>query len=133
MTHFKLDRIPVKRRARINRRGRAYVDVKTQADLKAVREAYKGELYECPVKVTVVAYRPIPKSKPKKIEVMPFTSKPDVDNIGKAILDGLNGVAYRDDSQVTELRITKAKRFRYGNEFCMVWVEPEETDGTNTD
>ena len=133
MTHFKLDRIPVKRRARINRRGRAYVDIKTQADLKAVREAYTGELYECPVKVTIVVHKPIPKSKPKKIEVMPFTQKPDIDNIAKAVLDGLNGVAYRDDSQVTELRVLKANRHRAGYEFCSVWVEPKETDGTNTD
>ena len=33
--------------------------------------------------------------------------KPDSDNIAKAILDALNGVAYYDDSQIVELTIKK--------------------------
>ena len=35
------------------------------------------------------------------------TKKPDSDNIGKAILDGLNGVAYDDDASVVRLTIDK--------------------------
>ena len=35
------------------------------------------------------------------------TKKPDVDNIAKAILDSLNGIAYRDDSQIVELNMKK--------------------------
>ena len=38
------------------------------------------------------------------------TKKPDIDNIAKAILDGLNGVAFRDDSQICVLCASK----RYG-------------------
>lgn len=34
--------------------------------------------------------------------------KPDCDNIAKAVLDGLNGVAFLDDSQAVQLFITKA-------------------------
>ena len=33
--------------------------------------------------------------------------KPDCDNIAKAVLDALNGLAYKDDSQVTELTVRK--------------------------
>lgn len=33
--------------------------------------------------------------------------RPDVDNLAKAITDGLNGVAYKDDSQIVELKIAK--------------------------
>lgn len=40
-------------------------------------------------------------------EILP-TKKPDVDNIAKTILDALNGVIYRDDSQVVELVIKKS-------------------------
>ena len=33
--------------------------------------------------------------------------KPDADNIAKIILDSLNGVAYKDDSQIVDIRIIK--------------------------
>lgn len=38
------------------------------------------------------------------------TKKPDCDNIAKSILDGLNGIAFIDDSQITRLSVAK----RYG-------------------
>lgn len=41
-------------------------------------------------------------------DVMP-TTKPDSDNVEKAICDGLNGVAWRDDSQVAP--VIKIKRY----------------------
>jgi Endodeoxyribonuclease RusA len=37
----------------------------------------------------------------------------DVDNIAKSLLDGLKGVVFRDDQQVSELRVRK-RRFRTG-------------------
>ena len=36
------------------------------------------------------------------------TKRPDIDNIAKTILDALNGVVFRDDSQVVELFASKA-------------------------
>lgn len=35
------------------------------------------------------------------------TTKPDADNVVKAICDGLNGVLWRDDVQVVDLRVRK--------------------------
>lgn len=35
------------------------------------------------------------------------TSRPDVDNFIKGVADGLNGIVWKDDSQVVELRATK--------------------------
>lgn len=35
------------------------------------------------------------------------TSKPDIDNMEKTVLDGLNGVAFKDDSQIAMLVATK--------------------------
>lgn len=35
------------------------------------------------------------------------TKKPDLDNIAKLILDSINNIVYKDDSQVTYLRINK--------------------------
>lgn len=66
-----------------------------------------------PVEVEIYAYFKIPKSMPKKQkeliennELFP-TVKPDGDNISKIILDALNGLAYADDNQVTDLTIYK--------------------------
>jgi Holliday junction resolvase RusA-like endonuclease len=47
------------------------------------------------------------KKKRDALEGCLATKKPDADNASKVILDGLNGVAYKDDVQVCELIITK--------------------------
>lgn len=61
----------------------------------------------------ITAFFDIPKSFSKKrIEealegcISPL-KKPDADNIAKIICDALNGVAYKDDTQVVELRVRK--------------------------
>lgn len=61
------------------------------------------------------------KQKEKLISEICYTKKPDADNVAKAILDSLNGLAYKDDSQVTVLLVIK----EYGaeNKIC---VELEE-------
>ncbi|MFR7590254.1 MAG: RusA family crossover junction endodeoxyribonuclease [Longibaculum sp.] len=65
------------------------------------------------IKATIKAFFSIPKSTSKKKEksmlegnIKP-TKKPDCDNIAKTILDALNGIAYRDDSQIVELNVEK--------------------------
>lgn len=35
------------------------------------------------------------------------TKRPDCDNVAKAILDALNGIAYRDDAQVCDIAVGK--------------------------
>ena len=35
------------------------------------------------------------------------TKKPDIDNIIKIVLDALNKMAFRDDSQVTKIEVEK--------------------------
>lgn len=39
-------------------------------------------------------------------EIFP-TSKPDIDNMLKALCDGLNGIVWQDDKQVADLRMSK--------------------------
>lgn len=39
-------------------------------------------------------------------EVLP-NKKPDIDNVVKAILDALNGVAYKDDTQINDLVVRR--------------------------
>ncbi|ELC8464943.1 RusA family crossover junction endodeoxyribonuclease [Clostridium perfringens] len=90
---------------------------------KLVRECYKqqdGRYLEGPIKALIIAYYKIPKSYSKK-RIQDIregleqpVKKPDADNIAKIILDSLNGVAYKDDSQIIELRVIK--RYTEDNE-----------------
>ena len=62
-----------------------------------------------PLEISILALFPIPKYASKKTKELMIngyifpTKKPDGDNIIKAILDALNGVAYRDDSQICRI------------------------------
>lgn len=68
---------------------------------------------DCPLYVKVYAFLSIPKSWPKKKQadalsgVLLPTSKPDADNYAKTACDGLNGIVYVDDSQVTDMFVKK--------------------------
>ena len=107
-----------KERPRHTSGGHTYTPEKTReyeklVKLEFLRQVGKASPLEGPVEADVTAYYRIPKSVSKKKreamlrgEVRP-TGKPDLDNIAKAVLDSLNGIAYRDDAQVTELRIRK--------------------------
>lgn len=69
---------------------------------------------EC-LRVTIMAYYPVPKSTSKKKATEMIAGyirpakKPDIDNVIKSILDALNGVAYHDDTQV--IAVTAEKRY----------------------
>lgn len=68
----------------------------------------------CAVSMLIVFPIPASWSKRKRDDalvgaVLP-TTKPDADNVVKAIFDGLNGVLWRDDVQATDLVVRK----RYG-------------------
>ena len=54
---------------------------------------------------------------------MPYLKKPDSDNIAKAICDSLNGVAWKDDSQISDLIVHK-----YYDEEDMIIVEIKYED-----
>ena len=97
-------------------RGHAFTPKDTVEYEKLVRDCYKqqdGRYLEGPIKALIIAYYKIPKSYSKKrVQAIRDglekpTKKPDADNIGKIILDSLNGVAYKDDSQIIELRVIK--------------------------
>jgi Holliday junction resolvase RusA-like endonuclease len=97
------------------------------------QQRHAGVRFVPPIILEVNAYFAIPKSYPKKKaalcsqNILRPTCKPDMDNIVKAVADALNGVAYRDDSAIVELRVAK----RYGSPERLVVrvsgdLEPEE-------
>lgn len=90
-----------------------------------------GEIIpEGAISLTIVCNMEIPASASKKKqalmasnEIMP-TKKPDLDNIIKSIKDGLNKVAWKDDSQV--VCISAIKRYNTGAPFTGVIVSQVE-------
>jgi len=85
--------------------------------LNAFNQVYKGEFpmfdENAYIKATIKAVYSIPKSYSKsktmsaKLGIILPTKKPDLDNIAKTILDGLNAYAYHDDAQVVKLSMEK--------------------------
>jgi Holliday junction resolvase RusA-like endonuclease len=77
----------------------------------ATKEGKSDVVLGEPVCVNVMAFFPVPKSYPKRMreatEPFPYTKKPDADNIGKIVCDSLNGVAWKDDSLVFMLTVSK--------------------------
>jgi Holliday junction resolvase RusA-like endonuclease len=65
------------------------------------------------LKLQIVCYLPIPVSKSRKWKLQAITGeikpigKPDCTNLAKNIEDIMNGVFYRDDSQIVELSVDK--------------------------
>jgi Holliday junction resolvase RusA-like endonuclease len=122
MKKFSL-RIPIepvpKGRPRFTRFGKVYTPPKTHNYEKVIGEYWKQATRgfkferEQAVCVNVVFGLPIPKStsKHKKEDMLNDTikhiKKPDVDNLLKAVLDGLNGIAWADDSQVIRVCASK--------------------------
>ena len=109
-----------KARPRVTTKGgfaRAYTPEKTRKYEKRIADEYLysgGEMYpeDAPIHMIILAYFAPPKSASKKrredlLEHGRPMTKPDIDNIAKAVLDALNGVAYKDDKQVTDLLMHK--------------------------
>ena len=110
-----------KGRPRFNcRTGRAYTDDKTTAyeDLVIIQYLKAAKDFSFPentgLSVHITAYFAIPESASiKKQNKMLFGAiqpckRPDVDNIAKIICDALNGLAYKDDAQITYLSVLKS-------------------------
>lgn len=83
-----------------------YTPNKTKAYENEVARGYRrisNHMFEDAVAVNIIVFV----KHPKRRTYQRPTVKPDIDNIAKTILDGLNGVAYADDKQVIKLSIEK--------------------------
>ena len=111
-----LESIQGKARPRMNTRtGRAYTPTKTKLYEYSLRQWFcmnypNFKPIEGRVKVSIIAYFEIT-SKKKEAEMLSNnispTKKPDIDNIVKIVLDGMNKFAFKDDTQVIKLEVEK--------------------------
>ncbi|MEC2070323.1 RusA family crossover junction endodeoxyribonuclease [Alkalihalophilus marmarensis] len=82
--------------------------------VKLVASQYKPpQPLEGEINLVVKVFKSIPKSMAKYKQEMARngelrpTTKPDVDNYVKGVKDGMNGIIWRDDSQVVSLTVGK--------------------------
>jgi Holliday junction resolvase RusA-like endonuclease len=90
------------------RHKRTFTPASTADYERLVRQAYissGGYLLSetAPIKILIVAQFKKAVSSKKEAPTM----KPDNDNIEKAVCDALNGIAYRDDSQIVHSEVMK--------------------------
>ena len=125
---FTVPQVSGKGRPRFARQGtfvKTYTDTKTLTYEKSIQTYAKQAMGSTsPLIGAVAAYLhigiPIPPSYSKTrqkacIEGLERpTKKPDIDNIVKAILDGMNGIVYLDDKQVVDLHLTKVYSSKEG-------------------
>lgn len=80
-----------------------------------------------PVKLHIRFLLPRPKRLTWKTKPMPecyCPKRPDIDNLAKAVTDGLNGVAYVDDKQIVALNVEKL--YHAGYEAPKTIIEVQE-------
>ena len=118
-------------RPRFTKQGHAY-EAKASKEYKkavaiAAKEAMAGqEPLAGAIRVRMTAYFDIPKSWPKKMqqqamvgELLPIL-RPDLDNLAKSVLDGMSGIVFTDDSQITDLEINK--RYTGDGAGVVAWI-----------
>ena len=99
---FFIPGVPVpKGRPRLSRHG-VYTPRKTknwESYVYMVAKQHKPkELITSSIYIKLDFYMPWPKS--KKFKVIKHVSRPDLDNLEKAVLDALEGVMFKNDSQI---------------------------------
>ena len=120
MCEFKVYGKPIgKGRPRFSKNGHTYTPSKTREYEKRIASAAWAEMKhrklsptDRRVNLIVASYFDIPKSysKQKRIECQEgiiIPSRPDVDNIGKAVADACNKICYKDDAQIWFFAMSK--------------------------
>lgn len=132
---FKVPSLRGQGRPRFSRYSGAYKDKKDIEYEKLIKECFLKEAKgikpsERPIYIEIETYYKIPKNTPKyvieELEYGDFDyvpqSKPDLDNVAKAVLDALNGIAYIDDKQVYSLTCAKFYDFESDTDYLEINV-----------
>lgn len=84
------------------------------------------KLIEDAIEMEVIFFLAKPKSKPKA--VIHHTTKPDLDNLLKAVKDALQGYAYRNDSQIVFIQSFKFYCFENTRPQVQIRIKPAADD-----
>lgn len=108
--------VVAKARPRLAKRGHTYTPNKTRKYENYLKTHFRKagvKPTDKPVEIELQVYRKLPKSWSKKKKKQALdgqvwaTTKPDVDNYIKCVLDAANGHLFEDDSQVIKLTVSK--------------------------
>lgn len=129
---FTVPRIQPKERPRITRNGHVYTPPRTAKYEEEVQFIYNiqcGHIFDGAVGVEMRFYI----QKPRTVKRTHPTVVPDADNLAKSVLDGLNPSckshgAWRDDSQVIELTVTKQYTEEPDRVEVEIWDIEKEAD-----
>ena len=114
-------------------KGRAYTPKNTVEYEKLISQCYQeqnGTKHEGEISLDIKAVFMIPKSwtnRKKKTYVDEKRRpeiRPDIDNIAKVVMDALNGIAYEDDSQVVDMKVSKV--YDIGSEGLLITIGGSE-------
>lgn len=96
------------------KRGRAFTPAETvsfERTVGTIAAQHIREPIAGPVRIDIVAVFELPASwsgrKRDAHRGQPHTQRPDLDNICKAITDGMNRIAFADDDQIAEIAASK--------------------------
>lgn len=117
---FTPEKIKGKDRPRYRRVGKfvqTYTTKSTKCFELGLREQFLEQvgsiygMYDGRIEMYIEIYIAMPKSWSNRLKTTmngtSHTNKPDIDNIIKAILDSLNGLAYNDDKNICSIHVTK--------------------------
>jgi Holliday junction resolvase RusA-like endonuclease len=121
---------------------RHYTQARTanaQAEIAAwAWQAAQGRVLSGALAVDILSGRPVPKTAVAHLKIgsraillkdcPPAVGRVDVDNIAKGALDALNGVLWKDDAQVADLRVRKVYTDCPRTEITVWELPPESPD-----
>ena len=103
-------------------------DIKNWARIQISEQV--TEKLDCPLKMDVKYFLPIPKTTSKKKKALMLSNeikhvkRPDIDNFVKLTLDVLNNIAFYDDSQIWSLSATKLYSEQPHTTITITWDDP---------
>ncbi len=93
----------VKGRPRFSKKGYAYTPKNTRDYENAVKDHYKGPLFEGPISMSVVFTPKRAQVTITQLDGEESKLRGDTTNYLKAVEDALNGIAYADDIQIQRI------------------------------